>query len=208
MTTTLRHARSGAAVILLLTACSSGAGSGIGDILSGVLGGGGAAQAAQAAGTVRGVDTRNQQISLQLTNGQTVALGFDNNTKVVYQNQLYAVTNLESGDQVVARVKDAGNGAYYTDSVSVTQSVQNTSGTGSASSSGNVQSLQGTVRQIDRTNGLFTLEAGNGVMLTVSLPYNTSTTDRNKFNNLRSGDGVRMYGVFLNNTRVELRQFY
>jgi hypothetical protein len=207
MTTTLRHARRSAAVILLLTACSSGAGSGIGEILSGVLGGG-SAQAAQAAGTIRGVDTRNQQISLQLSNGQTVALGFDNNTKVVYQNQLYAVTNLESGDQVVARVKDAGNGAYYTDSVSVTQSVQSTSGTGSASSSGNVQSLQGTVRQIDRTNGLFTLEAGNGVMLTVSLPYNTSTTDRNKFNNLRSGDGVRMYGVFLNNTRVELRQFY
>jgi hypothetical protein len=30
----------------------------------------------------------------------------------------------------------------------------------------------------------------------------------NRFNNLRIGDFVRFYGVFLNNNRVELRNFY
>ena len=45
-------------------------------------------------------------------------------------------------------------------------------------------------------------------VLTVSLPYNLSTADTNKFNSLRSGDYVRLYGVYLNNSRVELRQFY
>jgi hypothetical protein len=71
-----------------------------------------------------------------------------------------------------------------------------------------VQSLQGTVRQIDRTNGLFSLEASNGVTLTVSMPYNPRSTDVERFQNLRSGDRVRFYGIFLNNSRVELRQFY
>src|SRR5215208_4505051 len=141
------------AILLLLAGGSACANSGgIGDILGGVLGGG-QQQAAEAQGSIRGVDSRAQQISLQLTNGQTVALGYDNQTKVVYQNQLYAVSNLESGDQVVARVRDVGNGTYYTDSIYVTQSV--TGGSGGSQTGGNVQSLQGTVRQIDRTNGLF-----------------------------------------------------
>ena len=206
MTMVKRLARSGAAILLLgvTDACAnSGA---IGDVLGGVLGGGQQQpQTAQAQGSIRGVDTRSQQISLQLTNGQTVALGYDNQTKVVYQNQLYAVTNLESGDQVIMRVRDLGNGGYYTDSIHVTQSVSS-SGSGTTGS-GNVQALQGTVRQIDRTNGLFTLDAGN-VMLTVSMPYGAARADVTRFQNLRTGENVRFYGVFLNNTRVELRQFY
>jgi hypothetical protein len=60
---------------------------------------------------------------------------------------------------------------------------------------------------VDATNGLFTLTTG-GTTLTVSLPYNVSRADQNRFQSLRSGDTVRLYGVFLNNTRVELRQFY
>ena len=201
-----RMVRGGAAMLMLgaVTACSN-AGA-IGDVLGGVLGGGQQAQAAQAQGAIRGVDSQRQQISLQLTNGQTVALAYDNQTKVVYQNQLYAVSNLEAGDQVIMRVRDMGNGGYYTDSIHVTQSVSPSSGSGSAAGE-NVQALQGTVRQIDRNNGLFMLDAGN-VALTVSMPYRPSQADLNRFQNLRIGDQVRFYGVFLNNSRVELRQFY
>ena len=206
MTMVQRFARLGTAMLMLgaVTACSN-AGA-IGDVLGGVLGGG-QAQAAQAQGAIRGVDSRNQQISLQLTNGQTVALAYDNQTKVVFQNQLYAVSNLEPGDQVIMRVRDAGNGAYYTDSIHVTQSVTPSGGTGGSAGSANVQALQGTVRQIDHNNGLFTLDAGN-VVLTVSMPYRASQADVNRFHSLRPGDQVRFYGVFLNNSRVELRQFY
>ena len=198
MTNSRRAARMGAALATLaaLGACSSTGG--IGDILGGVLGGGGGQQVA---GTIRGVDTRNQQITLQQSNGQSVALAFDNNTRVVFENRNYAVTNLEYGDEVVARVLNS-NGTNYTDSITVTRSV---SGTGGATT-GNVQSFQGRVRQIDRQNGLFTMDVSNGT-LTVSLPYNVSSGDLQRFQNLRSGDTVRFYGAYLNNSRVELRQF-
>jgi hypothetical protein len=203
MTILQRAGRGSAAVLVCLAigACSN-AGT-IGDILGSVLGGG--TNGNLVAGTVRSVDTRSQQLQLQQSNGQTVALGFDNNTKVVYQDRNYSVTSLENGDQVNARVQQLQNGGYYTDSVIVTQPVAGSTTTGGSQG---VQSLQGTVRQVDRNNGLFSIDAGNGVTLTVSLPYNASNADVTRFNSLRSGDYVRFYGVYLNNTRVELRQFY
>jgi hypothetical protein len=183
---------------VVMTACSQ-AGQ-LGDILGSVLGGG----ANMVSGAVRAVDTRAQQISLQQSNGQSVALAYDAQTKVVYQDRVYSVTSLESGDQVSARVQQLQGGGYYADSVVVTQPVN---GSTSTSTSAGVQSLQGTVRQIDRNQGLFTVDAGNGVTLTVTMPYNPATADVNKFNALRSGDYVRFYGVYVTTTRVELKQF-
>lgn len=192
--------RIGAAVALaaVLSACQSMGG--IGDILGGVLGGGGS----QVNGTVRSVNTQSQLLTLQQSNGQDVNLQFDNQTRVVYQNQAYSVTSLDPGDQVAARVQQLQSGAYYTDSIVVVQPVNNTGGTVGG---GAVQSLQGTVRQIDRNNGLFTIDAGGSVALTISLPYNASSTTVQRFNNLRSGDYVRFQGVYISQTRVELRQF-
>jgi hypothetical protein len=40
------------------------------------------------------------------------------------------------------------------------------------------------------------------------MPYSPSRSDLNRFQSLRSGDNVRIAGVLLNNTRVDLRQFY
>ena len=199
--TVLHRAARTTAVALALIATSACANSGLGNILGSVLGGGGN----ELAGTIQGVDTRNQQIGIIQSNGQSVGVRYDNNTRVIYQNQNYPVTALESGDQVVARIQDNGNGNYYTDSIQVTQSAQNG---GSGSGSGSVQSFQGTVRQVDIQNGLFTIDGGTGYVVTVSMPYNPTRSDLNRFQNLRQGDQVRFYGVALNNTRIELRQFY
>lgn len=183
--------------VTAVTSCSQ-----VGNVLGGVLGGGGAQQG-QVSGYIEGVDTRSQQIALQQSNGQRVLLLYDNQTAVVYQNQNYPVTALERGDLVTARVQSTQSGAYYTDLVQVDQSVSSSGG-----ASGNVQSIQGTVRQIDRTNGLFSMDLSGGSTIVVSLPYNVRQTDLNRFQNLRTGDYVRLYGVVLNNTRVELRQFH
>jgi hypothetical protein len=204
--TTISHraARSAAAAVLLgaLSACSQAGG--LGSVLGSVLGGGmGGGQGSQVSGYVQGVDTRSQQLYLQQQNGQTVTLVFDNNTQVVYNNQRYPVTSLERGDEVTARVQSSNNGAYYTDLVQVDRSVSGSTGT-----SANVQSIQGTVRQVDYNNGLFTLDAQNGSRLTVQLSPNISRSDLDRFRNLRSGDYARFYGAVVGNSRVELRQFY
>ncbi|MES2177122.1 MAG: hypothetical protein V4550_04590 [Gemmatimonadota bacterium] len=202
MTNIQRTARLVALAFALSVTASCSQTGGLGQVLGSVLGGG--AQDNQLSGTIRSVDTRNQQISIQPSSGQAVAVAFDNQTKVVYQNQNYAVTSLEYGDQVTARIQQTQNGAYYTDLVQVDQSVQNTT---TSSSNAVVQSLQGVVRRVDATNGWFEIDAGS-TRLTVSLPYNATRTDQQRFQNLRIGDSVRFTGVYLNNTRVELRSFY
>lgn len=187
------------------SACSSAGG--LGGILGDVLGGG--SQQSQLTGTIQNVDTRSQQISIRQSNGQTATVTFDDRTQVSYQNQNYPVTALEYGDEVTARIQRGGNSSY-TDLVQVNRSVSGT-GTGSrntGSGTGNVQSLQGIVRRVDTQNGIFTTDAGGNVLLTVSMPYNASRNDVSRFQNLRIGDNVRFYGIFLNNSRVELRNFY
>jgi len=190
-------------MVMVIIAATGACSSGLGSVLGSVLGGGGQQQqSGQLTGTIRAVNANNQQITIQQSNGQSVAVSYDNQTQVVYQNQRYSVSSLEYGDRVTASVRQAQNG-YYTDYVQVDQSVS-TTGTGS---SGSVQSIQGNVRQVDSRNGLFTVESNNGV-LTVALPYNPRSADVERFQRLRQGEYVRFYGVFLNNSRVELRQFY
>ena len=193
--------RRGAAAALLILSAGACAGTNLGNVLGGVLGGGGA-NGNQLSGTIRGVDTRSQQISIQTSNGQTVPVSYDNQTQVVYQNQNYPPTALEYGDMVTARVQANGN-SYYADYIQVDQSANGSGNVGS----GNVQQLQGTVRNIDRRNGIFTVDVGNYNTITVTLPYNTSSNDVNRFNNLRSGDFVRFYGVYTGQSQVQLRQF-
>lgn len=198
MTTLHGFARMAVAAIAIAGATGCANVGGLGGILGSVLGG---QQNGRVEGTILSVDTRNQVVNLRQSNGQSVALRYDNQTQVVYQNRNYTVTDLENGDLVTATVQTVNNG-YYVSRVDVTQSA---SGTGN---NANSQSVQGTVRQVDVSNGWFTISTSNNVTITVTMPYNPTRNDLTKFQSLRSGDFVRLYGRYLNNTRVELERFY
>ena len=193
-----RAAVAGLAVIAM-SACAN---SQLGNVLGSVLGTG---ASTQVSGTIQGVNTQSQQVGITQSNGQTVGVGYDNQTVVLYQNQSYPVTALEMGDQVIASIRDAGTGSYYADTIQVTQSVQNGQAGNGAQS---VQSFQGTVRQIDYQNGVFTINNGAGYEISVSMPYNPRQQDVDYFRRLARGQRVRFYGVALNSERIELRQFY
>jgi outer membrane lipoprotein SlyB len=195
----IQRVSAAAMIVAFAGAC---AGNSLGNILGSVMGGGAqSGQAGQLSGTIRGVDSRSQQISIQQSNGETIPVYYDNQTQVVYQNQNYSPTALQNGDRVTARIQANGNN-YYTDYVQVDQSIN---GTGSSSS--NLQMLQGTVRQIDRQNGWFTVDVNNYNTLTVTVPYNVSSNDINRFRSLRNGDFVRFYGQYTSSGQVQLRQF-
>jgi translation initiation factor IF-1 len=194
-------ARIGAAALLVSTAaaCSSG----LGNVFGNVLGG-----SQDLSGTVSGVDSRSQQVFLQQSNGQTVGIGYDSRTQVVYQNQTYSVNSLERGDQITVRLTNSNNNGsnYYTDYIRVDQSANSSIGGGNTS--GNVTTIQGNVQQVNLSQGWFTMRTNNGYNVTVSLPYGANRNDVNRFNGLRQGDFVRAYVVYYKTQRAELRNFY
>lgn len=204
MTNIRRMLRVGAAALTVSTVGACSQAGGLGSILGSVLGGQNQ-QASQVSGSVRGVDTRNGQIVLQQSNGQSLNVSYDNQTQVVYNNQNFNVTSLENGDQVTLSIQQTQNGGYYTNYVRVDQSVSSNTNT---NGNNQVQSFQGTVRRVDVNNGWFEIMPNNNSVLTVTMPYNASRADQQRFQNLRNGDVVRFTGTFVNNSRIDLRQFY
>jgi outer membrane lipoprotein SlyB len=96
----------------------------LGNVLGSVLGNGNGTQqqgqTAQINGTVRGLDTRSQQINIQdNSSGQTYWVQYDNRTQVVYRNQAYPAASIRQGDNVTARIQVVANNSYYTDYVQI-----------------------------------------------------------------------------------------
>jgi hypothetical protein len=110
---------------LLLGAC--GTGGTLGDLGSIILGSPSTSQSSDVRGTVYSIDTGARRIDLDVSyinnlrndnGGQRGSIYYDNNTRVVYQDRQYSVTDLERGDQIEVRgVND--NGRYVAETITV-----------------------------------------------------------------------------------------
>lgn len=114
---------------LLLGACGSSGG--LGDLGSIILGSPSQSEPSDVRGAVSYVDTSARRIDLDVTyvnnlrntgNSQRGSIYYDNNTRVVYQNQTYNVSDLERGDEIEVRgVND--NGRYLAQTITVVRDV-------------------------------------------------------------------------------------
>lgn len=178
------------ALALATGACG---GSGLSDILGGVLGAGGAGQPQSGTVTVEVQEVREQQqqIVVRTEDGQTGPILYDGNTQVVYNNQNYPVRALEYGDIVDMRVQQVQQG-YYTDLIQVRTPVQERQGGTRSSPEPDVYRVEGTIGQIDLSRGMFTLDMTQGGTVGVHLPSNASTAMRDRLREYRAGDYVRV----------------
>src|SRR5262245_32268160 len=162
-------------------------------------------------GEVRDVDTRARQIELNTDAGRKFLVRYDNNTRVSYRQRDYAVANLEPGDYVAVRTQQDRDGRYFTDLITVKESVQERGGYGGASngtgSTGRLERLEGRVEFIDSRRGTLEIRDRNNRLVVVSLPYNAPRAISDRLNRLREGDYVRMEGRFLSRERFELENF-
>jgi hypothetical protein len=162
-------------------------------------------------GEVRDVDTRARQIELSTDAGRKFLVRYDNDTRVSYRQRDYTVANLEPGDYVTMRAQQDRDGRYFTDLITVKESVQERGGYGGNSSgSGSVErleKLEGRVEFVDSRRGTLEIRDRNNRLVVVSLPYNASRAISDRLNRLREGDYVRMEGRFLNRDRFELENF-
>ena len=116
---------------LLLGAC--GTGGTLGDLGSIILGSPSQEKPSDVRGTVTGVDTSARRIDLDVgyinnlrntdTSQQRGSIYYDNNTKVVYQNNQYNVADLERGDEIEVRGFN-DNGRYVAETITVVRNVR------------------------------------------------------------------------------------
>ena len=162
-------------------------------------------------GEVRDVDTRARQIELTTDAGRKFLVRYDNDTRVSYRQRDYAVANLEPGDYVAMRAQQDRDGQYFTDLITVKESVQERSGYGGTSSGsgsvGRLEKLEGRVESVDSRRGTLEIRDRSNRLVVVSLPYNAPRAISDRLNRLREGDYVRMEGRFLNRDRFELENF-
>lgn len=177
----------------------------VGDVLGGVLGTGNNGTS-EVSGEIRGVDTRNQVIQIRLSDGRTGEVMYDANTRVVWQNREYPATSLEAGDGVTMRLQQDANGRLYTDYVTVTYDGSPDNGTGTGTVGG-VYSLSGSVGMVDHTRGTFELRQSGSATLLMTMPYDATTGERNRFQQLRTGDWVNVTARQISETRFELDTF-
>lgn len=160
-------------------------------------------------GEVRYIDSRNRQIELSTDAGRKFVVGYDTNTRVTYRQRDYAVANLEPGDYVAARLQQDRDGRYFTDLITVRESVQERGEYGGSSGSnlGRLERLEGRVEYVDSRRGTFEIRDRSNRLVVVSLPYNAPRTIGERFRRLREGDYVRVEGRFLNRDRFEVENF-
>jgi hypothetical protein len=159
----------------------------------------------EVSGQVRQVDTRRQQIQVEVSRGRTERLQYDGRTEVVYQQRRYSVRDLERGDYVRVRVEEPRRGQLYARRIQVQQSVRDQRGSPQANV--RVQRLEGQVGRIDTQRGWFEVHPTRGDVVMVTLPYEPSRALRDRFRRLRRGDSVRIEGQQLNRTRMEIHRF-
>ncbi|HEX9163706.1 MAG TPA: hypothetical protein VF980_18505 [Thermoanaerobaculia bacterium] len=115
--------------VLLLAACGSS--NPLGD-LGTIFGSQAPTNPSSVNGVVTGVDTNAQRIDLNVTyvnnlrpssSQSSGSVYYDSNTRVVYQGNNYAVTDLERGDEVSVNGAN-NNGRYVAQTITVTRNVR------------------------------------------------------------------------------------
>jgi len=171
------------------------------------------AASADVVGEVRNVDTRTRQIEIRTDAGRTQNIQYDSQTRVVYRQREYAVSNLEPGDYVAVSTEQDRDGRLYADVVTVRESVQDRGGSSprrggsDRDRAGRLDRLEGTVEYIDSRRGQFEVRDRSNRVIVVALQYNAPRSVSDRFDRLREGDTVRIEGRFLNPDRFELESF-
>ena len=157
-------------------------------------------------GEVRNVDSRSRQIEIRTDTGRTQNIQYDSQTRVVYRQREYAVSNLEPGDYVAVSTEQDRDGRLYAAVVTVRESVQDRGGS-TRDRAGRLDRLEGTVEHIDSRRGQFEVRDRSNRLIVVALQYNAARSVSDRFDRLREGDTVRIEGRFLNPDRFELENF-
>ncbi|HUE95960.1 MAG TPA: hypothetical protein VMN39_04845 [Longimicrobiaceae bacterium] len=161
----------------------------------------------EVSGEISRIDTRRQEIEIASAWGGAERVRYDGRTEVIYRQRRYDVRDLERGDRVRVRVDDRRDRDRdrYATVIHVQESRTTRSDDRDVYS--RPQRLDGRVTEVDARRGWFEMTDSRGDPILVTLPYDPNRTLRDRFGRVRRGDRVRIEGVWLNRSRVEVLRF-
>jgi hypothetical protein len=151
-------------------------------------------------GEVQAIDSRNREIVIRTDTGRKMLLRYDNNTQVIYRQRNYAVTNLERGDYVAARVQQDRDGRLSTANITVKEAAQDRGVS-------RLDQVEGLVENIDSRRGTFEIRDRRDRVIVVAIAFNAPRAVTDRFNRLRNGDYVRIEGRGVSAERFDLENF-
>lgn len=148
-------------------------------------------------GVVRQINADDGRMVIETGARQMITIRASGATPVYYRNEVYRITNLETGDRI--RIEpEAGataGGEIRARSIEVLQSVQEGGG-GASSSSRQIGNLAGSVTRVDRTANVVRVDTGRGeVRVDLSAAADTQGRRMNAAN-IQVGDRLNITGTY------------
>jgi hypothetical protein len=151
------------------------------------------AENAEFIGTVEELDHNRQELYLRTEGGQSQIVTYNDRTQVIVDDQETPATGIRRGDIIAVRMHGRADGRVLADFIRLRERgiARNTT-------------IEGTVEQVLRDRAVIELRTAVGALTTVYLPRNSAEPTAEEFSQLRTGDFVRLRGIFLGENRFEL----
>ena len=143
-------------------------------------------------GTVEEVDHSVRELYLRTRGGQSQIVTYTNRTRVAVQGKEISPTQLGRGDMIEVRMHGTADGRAVADSIRVRERGMRKT------------TIEGTVERVLSDRRIIELRTSSGALTSVYLPQNSPEIVEDEFSRLRSGDSVRLEGIFFGEKRFEL----
>ena len=145
-------------------------------------------------GTVQELDHSRRELYLRTEGGQSQIVTYTNGTRVAADGKEISTSELGRGDVIEVRMRGTADGRAVADSILVRErGDRNTT-------------IEGTVERVLSDRRVIELRTAAGALTNVYVPQDSPETVDNEFKRLRSGDFVRLQGIFLGENRFESTQ--
>jgi len=173
------------------------------------LGGGYGDPANTLRGIAMGNDPRYSSFLIQTDDGRQLNFYYDAQTRVRYRDRDYPLQSIQQGDYLVVRTRRTNQPPPpIADLITVTSTAQARPGSGSGPvGRSRFERIEGSVQYVDARRSAFSIRDQNNAIVTVTVPADASTRDRDRFSHLQVGTHVRLEGRFTDRDNFELEAF-
>jgi Domain of unknown function (DUF5666) len=143
-------------------------------------------------GTIEELDHSRRELYLRTQEGQSQVVTYTNRTRVAVQGKEISPSELGRGDMIEVRMHGTADGRAVADSIRVRERGMSKT------------TIEGTVERVLSDRRIIELRTSSGALISVYLPQNSPGIVEDEFSRLRSGDSVRLEGIFFAEKRFEL----